>query len=400
MSLPETKEKENEIDSEFKKINEKQSESNSKELKKHQKKASEKMKEMSQMMQKAMMENEEELNEENIESLKLLLENLIQFSFDEESLMKGFESIDVKHPSFGDKLKKQHVLKEYFEHIDDSLFALSMRLPKLSVKIQEHLSNAHYNLDLSLDNFSENKFYNGASNQQYVVTEANNLVDMLSEILDNMQNNSSPKSGKGKGGKKGPSFSLPDIIKKQKSLLEKMKGGDKKGKKPGNKSGQKPGAKGEKGKSSKSGGKGEGDKKGSEGLNGELYKIFQEQNQLRNALEEAMKNGKIPGSRGRNVLKKMEDLENEILEKGFNRSTFNKMQDLQYNLLKLQEAQQKQGEENKRESQSNNATYKKESIKELEIKKLFYNQREILNRQSLPLQQNYKDKVQEYFKAQ
>jgi len=29
---------------------------------------------------------------------------------------------------------------------------------------------------------------------------------------------------------------------------------------------------------------------------------------------------------------------------------------------------------------------------------LFYNQTEILNRQSLPLQQNYKKKVQEYFK--
>ena len=42
--------------------------------------------------------------------------------------------------------------------------------------------------------------------------------------------------------------------------------------------------------------------------------------------------------------------------------------------------------------------YEKQNAKKLQLKKLFYNQTEILNRQSLPLQQNYKKKVQEYFK--
>jgi hypothetical protein len=36
-------------------------------------------------------------------------------------------------------------------------------------------------------------------------------------------------------------------------------------------------------------------------------------------------------------------------------------------------------------------------LKALDFKKRFFNQIEILNRQSLPLQQNYKLKVREYF---
>jgi hypothetical protein len=42
---------------------------------------------------------------------------------------------------------------------------------------------------------------------------------------------------------------------------------------------------------------------------------------------------------------------------------------------------------------------KKNKIQAIEFNKRFFNQIEILNRQSLPLQQNYKLKVREYFSA-
>jgi hypothetical protein len=93
----------------------------------------------------------------------------------------------------------------------------------------------------------------------------------------------------------------------------------------------------------------------------------------------------------------MEQLENELLDKGFNAATLQKMQTLNYELLKLQSAALEQGRENKRTSTTNLSDYEKRKAKELIYKKLFYNQTEILNRQSLPLQQNYKKKVREYF---
>ena len=93
----------------------------------------------------------------------------------------------------------------------------------------------------------------------------------------------------------------------------------------------------------------------------------------------------------------MEELENEILEKGFNAGTLQKMQQLNHELLKLDKATLEQGEDTKRKSSTNLKSKEIRNIKAIEFKKQFYNQTEILNRQSLPLQQNFKNKVREYF---
>jgi len=96
-------------------------------------------------------------------------------------------------------------------------------------------------------------------------------------------------------------------------------------------------------------------------------------------------------------LKTMERLENEILEKGFNLNTLQKMQNLNYELLKLDKAALEQGKDKKRKSNANSIENQRNTAKALKFKKQFYNQIEILNRQSLPLQQNYKNKVRAYF---
>ena len=361
-----------------------------------------------------MMDLEMDSMEENLDDLRKILENLVTFSFKQEQLMNRFDEISTAHPSFGSSLKKQNELRTYFEHIDDSLYVLSMRLPKISTKIQDDLSSAHYNLAQTLENFSENRFTDGVSNQRYVMTATNNLADYLSNMLTNIKKSMSMKLGKGKGA--GVGFSLPDIIKKQGALSEKMKEGMKKGAKPGENQGKegakKPGEKespGEKGDKGKTGKAGENDTKGnngssgsqSEDLDGALYQIFKEQQLLRQQLEEAIKENEGSAPNGnlsaKKVLKTMEQLENEILANGFNSQTLQKMQQLAYELLKLDKAALEQGRENKRKSSVNRALMKSNKKKELEFKKLFYNQTEILNRQSLPLQQNFKKKVREYF---
>ena len=191
-----------------------------KDAKTNQKAAAKKQKELSKKMGGAMMEMQGEMLQENIDDLKAILENLLTFSFDQENLLDAFDGIDASHAEFPKLLRKQQIIKENFEHIDDSLYTLSLRVPQLTTKIQEDLADAHYNLNKSLDNIAENYVVPGRSNQQYTMTAANNLADMLSDMLNSLQNPSMGQ-GKGKGGK--PEFSLPDIIKKQGELQEKMK---------------------------------------------------------------------------------------------------------------------------------------------------------------------------------
>ena len=413
MELPDVEEEKKDIDQELNKAEEGLKNKKKSSAKKNQKNSAKKMQKMSAKMQKAMLEMEGESIEENMDDMRKVLENLMTFSFKQEALMNKFDAISITHPDFGKDLKKQNNIRTYFEHIDDSLYVLSMRLPKISSKIQNDLSTAHYNLEQSLENFSEGRFDNGISNQRYVMTSVNNLSDYLSTMLNNMKN-ASMKMG---AGKKSKGFSLPDIIKKQGELSEKMKKGREKSKelarKPGKKSGEvkgdgkkgeKPSKNDEAGKNinePNEGGLGEKGTVQNDDLDGELYEIYKQQTQLRQQLQTAIKESRQGNEKNfgqiKKVLKSMEQLENEILEKGFSARTIQKMQQLNYDLLKLDTAALEQGKENKRKATVNRNTTNKNNRKPLGFKKQFYNQIEILNRQSLPLHQNYKLKVRDYF---
>jgi hypothetical protein len=183
---------------------------------------------------------------------------------------------------------------------------------------------------------------------------------------------------------------LPDIIKKQEGLAEKMKNGMKKGLKPGE---------GKEGKEGK-----EGNKNGLEGLNGEdgegdvqaIMTIYKEQKQLREALQNELNKQGIGGN-GQNALEQMKEIEKQLLNKGFKNETLQKILNVKQELLKLNTAIQQQGQENKRQAETNKKEFSNQS-KPLPPALLDYlNSIEILNRQSLPLRSNLNQKVQEYF---
>ena len=213
---------------------------------------------------------------------------------------------------------------------------------------------------------------------------------------------------------------LPDIIKKQEGLGEKMKQGMKEGKKPGDGKkpgesgdkqgedgkkpgeGKKPGAgeKGKSGKDGKSGGDGKGE--GEEGQDGEgdaraIMEIYKEQKQLREALQNEL-NKKGMGGNGQNALEQMKQIEKQLLNKGFNNETMQKALNLKYELLKLEKAIQQQGEEKKRQSETNKKEFNNQSMALPSSLQDYLNSIEILNRQSLPLRSNFNQRVQEYFK--
>ena len=101
---------------------------------------------------------------------------------------------------------------------------------------------------------------------------------------------------------------------------------------------------------------------------------------------------------GENLSKKMEEIETELLNKGFNNQTLQKMMQLQHQLLKLENATFQQGYDNKRQSKSGEDTFINNTNNQIPTAKEYFNSTEILNRQTLPLQELYKKKVQEYFK--
>lgn len=378
---------------------------------KSQQKAAQKMKEMSQKMGQSMQMSGGEQNQEDSEMLRQILDNLVLFSFDEEALMKQFKSIEVNHNEYAKYLRKQSTLREHFEHIDDSLFALSLRQPKISEQVNKEITEVFFNIDKSLGQLAENRLYQGVATQQYAITAANNLADMLSNSLDNMQMS---MSGQGQGGQPGPQ--LPDIIMSQEQLNEQMKEGMKEGgkegeKKEGEEGKEGEGEKGKEGENGKEKGRqqgnqegeqqGEGEGQGKESENGKLFEIYQQQQKLRKALEEQLKNMQgVPGAKGQaeKLIKDMEEVELDLINKGFTNQTLQKMMKLQHQLLKLENAAFQQGRDMKRESKTNTQQFQNNATQSVPRAKQYFNTTEILNRQALPLEQKYKKKVQEYFK--
>jgi hypothetical protein len=215
-------------------------------------------------------------------------------------------------------------------------------------------------------------------------------------------------SGQGQGeGEEG----LPDIIMSQEELNKQMKEGMKKGEegkpnegesgkegegeksKEGDSKGKKNG-KGKQGENGKQQGQGEGT---NEELNGELFRIYQQQAKLRQALQDRLgKQGE--SGLGKNLLMKMEEIELDLINKGFTNQTLQKMMEVQHQLLKLENATFQQGEDNKRKSETNRQQFNNSNNNNIPAIKKYFNTTEILNRQTLPLQPVYKKKVQEYFK--
>lgn len=421
MDIPNTDGEEKSIEDDMKKASDELKKDSPKSAKPKQKSAAKKMKEMGNNIMQMMGGGEMEQMEEDVKMLRQILDNLLAFSFSEEDLMKDFKNLKRNAPSYNKNLKMQQDLKQQFRHVDDSLFAMSLRNPKITENVTTEIGNVHYNIDKSLDAFVEAQVAKGTSHQQYAIAAANRLADMLSEIMNGMQMQMQmPGAGGGKPSPgQGQGMQLPDIIKKQQGLGEKMKDGMKDGKSPGDKEGQgqKPGDKGKEGQQGQqgkgqkgqgkgkegSGGSGNGQGEGSQGDDGEgdareIMEIYKEQRQLREALQQEL-NKQGLGGQGQNAMDQMKQIEKQLLNKGFNNETLQKILNVKYELLKLEKAVQQQGEEKKRQSETNRKEFNNQSNALPKSLQDYLNSIEILNRQSLPLRSNYNQKVQEYFKG-
>ncbi|GMN07885.1 hypothetical protein MTsPCn5_32740 [Croceitalea sp. MTPC5] len=406
----------------------------SKKTSQKQKSAAQKLKELSEgLQQSAAMSGGGSSITEDAEMLRQILDNLVTFSFKQENLFDELQVSDGEISQFSNTVKRQKELRGLFEHVDDSLFALSLRRAELSEFVNEQITEVYYNIDKSLGSIAENQVYQGASYQQYVLTAANSLADFLADLLDNMQQ--SMQSGQGQG--QGEGFQLPDIIKGQQSLKEKLEGAGKEGTKgqqegEGKEGQQGKSGEGKEGKSGKSDAGGNEDGKGNQGKEGaegngkkgkkgdgnddgegnesgkapseqelkELYEIYKEQQVIRQKLEEQLKNiiEKDKRDLAKKLVRQMENFENDLIENGITQRTKDKVNRIQQQLLKLENAVLKQGQKQERKSQVNQEEFRNPITTKPALLKEEKNTIEILNRQALPLRKNYQGKVQSYFK--
>lgn len=369
-----------------------------------QKKAAESMKKMAEKMQSAAEKEKQKEIELNAEALREILENTIQLSQDQEKLMQDFSQINGYNPQYVEMAKAQKHIKDNAKIIEDSLLALSKKVPEIRSFINREVTKLNDNLDKSINAFGKRFFSEIRTRQQYSMTHANNLAVMLSEVLKQMQNDmqmegdksgknpkDSKKKGKGQGQGKpssGKPKSMGELKKMQEELNKQLREGL-------NKQQQQ-----------KEGGKKDGEKSGGQGGLGsqDFARMAAQQQAIRQQMQKLMqemgakeKEGMGGNKAAQEMQKLMEQTEKELFNKQLSSEMLQRQQEILTRLLESEKAEKKQEQEQKREAEQAKEKprptppdfeqYIKQKNKERELQ------------QTIPaqLQPYYKEKAKEYF---
>ncbi len=364
---------------------------------KSQKNAGDKMKKMADQLAEMKEKEEQEQEGEDIEKLRQILENLVQLSFGQESLMGELSKTRPNDPQTAKVGQKQKKLQDDSKMIEDSLLALSKRNPKIKETVNKEISAINMNMEKAVSEIQESETVSmdgrnhkeeGRSRQQFAMTSINNLALILNESLQQMQAEAKPKDGPpGSGsckkpGGKGKKPSAGNVRKMQEQLnaqIKKLKEGMEKN---GNKPGKKPG------------------ESGMGGMSQELAKLAAQQAAIRQAIQQMgdniNKDGKGAGSMGK-LADKMEETETDLVNKMLNQETINRQEEILTRLLESEKAEKEREMDEKRQSNEAKDEVKRNPNEFLEYSRLKQKETELLKTVSPSLNPFYKEKVNLYF---
>lgn len=358
-----------------------------------QKSAAQKMKKMAQKMKEQQQSMASAQQGENMEDLRALLDNVLQLSFSQEALLDQHKNGRQSDGLMRDVLRKQRGLATDARQVEDSLIALSKRVPDLENVVMDELLKVRRGMQSAIEAGADRMYPTTASRQQEAMTGLNNLALMLSEALDQMQQqmNSMGSSGGSQCNKPGNSKpeQMQEMIKRQLGLQKKMEEMQKK---------MQEKKEGEKNDKQGKPGQGEGGKGGEQSK--KLAQMAAEQEQIRRQMEEMMKDMGEDGRKSMaEMMKKMEETERDILNKQINAQTLLRQQEITRRMMESEKALRKQDQDEKRESNENLKDWKlPEQILE-EYRKRREHETEFLRFANPAFKPYYKQRVSEYFNS-
>ncbi len=350
---------------------------------KSQKNASDKMQQLAQKMKKMKESMEQEENEEDMDALRALLENLLHLSFDQEQVIQKLKTTDINNPQYLKLSQEQRKLKDDAKMIEDSLFALSKRVATIESKVNQEIDAINLNMDEALVNLENRTVPQARSRQQYTMTAINNLTLMLSEALQQMQQQAAnPANGSCKKPGKKKSSSLSQIRKMQEELNKNMQKA-KDGMKPGENKGKKPGQ--------------------GQGMSEQLAKMAAQQEFIRNELNklnsEENKDGKNSLGNLEDIARQMEQTEKDIVNRIISEQTLKRQQDITTRLLESEKAERERDQDEQRKSEESKNAYNRNLNGFDEYKKLKLKEMELLKTVPPSLNSYYRQKVNDYFQS-
>ncbi|HMX38887.1 MAG TPA: DUF4175 domain-containing protein [Saprospiraceae bacterium] len=314
---------------------------------KKQKSAANKMKNMANKKKQKKSGSDKEQAEEDIKTIRQLLENLVGLSFDQEQTMKEVEKTTINTPRYVELGQRQFKIKDDFRIVEDSLQALASRNFNIEGLITEKVTDIKASLKHSLEELEERQVNVANEQQQRTMKSLNDLALMLAESMEQMQqqmaegmpgDQSCQKPGKGKGKGKGvgkgkgePKDKMSEgqqdvgkIMKEMKERMEKQKGQG-------------------------------GPQGGSPGSSKEFAQLAAKQAALRNALRQKQKELQQQG-KGDPALDQLQDemnkLEIDLVNKRLTNEMIRRQEQILTRLLEHEKAEREREQDEQRQAQT------------------------------------------------
>ena len=308
-----------------------QNEQNGQQPQSQQKKqdAGQKMQQMAnQMMQQMQMQGMQQMAED-AHLLRILLENVVHASHEQEDLMTEIGKMRTDDPSLVEKIIHQKEVADNFNMVRDSLRSMAMRQPMIRNFVFDELHIIENQTENAMKYLNDLKLSQAVRHQQTAMMSMNNLALMLAESLENMESSmdamgmpmscSMPKPGQGQSMQNMQQLQQ-QLSEQLKKMQQQMESGQ-----------QTPNT-----------------------MSEEFARMAAEQEMLRQGMQKMLNDMKENGQLGddglNEIIKEMEKLEEELVNKKINRQMIERSQRIESRMLESQNAQEKREQEEKRKS--------------------------------------------------
>lgn len=342
-------------------------------------KSSDQMQQLAQKMDSMMQQQQQQQSMEDMNALRQILDNLLTFSFDQENLLNKTKKVDCRDPQYISLSVEQNLLRENFQIVQDSLYALAKRNPQINTTVTKELLSIQSDMSKVISGLEQLQSSNAKIKQQYIITSVNNLALLLDEILQSMQQSAANQmsgqqqcqnpNGNGKGQSLSQMKSQQQSVKSQlQQMIDQMK-------------------------------KGSQDGKGQQGVSKQLSKMLSEQEQQRQMLQDLMKSNSFSPEavkQLKEIDKMMQQNENDIINKNISSQTMFRQNQIMSRLLEAENAERQREYDKKRESNEAEEKYSnpKEKFEYKESDKKF--EKEQIEYSNLKMSNFYRKKYNEY----
>ena len=340
--------------------------------------AGKKMQQMAESMMMSMMAGGEEQLAEDAHLVRVLLENVVRASHQQEQLMNELGKLSTDDPSLSSKIVRQKELSANFEMVEDSLRAMALRQPAIQNFVFDEIGAIDRYTENALKSMNDLRFAMAVSSQQKALMSMNNLALMLAESLrdmENMMSASSCKTGnqKPKPGQQGKTMQQMKELQEQlgqqlKQLQQQMQQNN----------GQPLPSQSE-----------------------EFARMAAEQEMIRQGmqqmLDEMKKNGQLGDDGLNQIIKDMERLEEDLVNKRVTKQTIERNRQILSRMLESEKAQEKRDQDEKRKSNEYKGAGFDRNVDEVFYKEQMKKNQEFLRQNPIQYHPYYKSKINEYY---